>query len=100
MGVLAATVGFAAVAGAAGSIVPKKVTAHVSPHYRKGPPFKYRTRGRSELPKICPSGTTNPKYCTSPPPKACGGKVQIIATLGTDSHLSMSGSEVASAKVR
>jgi hypothetical protein len=100
MGLLAGTLGFVAVAGAAGTVAPKRVTARVTPHHISKPPFRFTTDGKIKLPsKICPPGTTNHAYCSKPPANACSGKVQISVRLGKDSHLADAGKTVASATV-
>jgi len=88
MGLLAGTIGFAAVAGAANRVAPVRVTARVLPKHITAPPYTWTIRGKIVPPRlICPSGVMNPKYCTKPPPQACSGKVRIVVDLGKHRHL-------------
>ena len=81
--------------GATPRAATKQVTASTTPRRDRTRPYTFTTRGRVVPPSkfcapgaaveggncvalICPSGTTNPAYCQTPPKSAiCSGKVNV-----------------------
>lgn len=82
---------FAALAPAAGTIAPSKLTASVAPPHRLKRPYRFTITGRLTYPKtVCPKGNTNKKYCVTVGRITCGGKIQIRVRLLKDKLLARS----------
>jgi hypothetical protein len=65
------------------------------PKHIKTPPFTFTNLGRLKLPKfVCPTGVTNPAYCSAPPAGSCSGKVKVIVSLRPNPYLDPKGGKV------
>jgi hypothetical protein len=92
IGVALGTLGFGALAGATTFTVvpPARVRASVTPPHVLKAPFTFKVTGQIVPPKLlCPTGVTNPQYCSAPPADICSGTVKVSVALGADKYLTV-----------